>query len=268
MLKDLVETLVGLGRTTGTAQILKPAGDHSRKIETLYPDGSKEITTCLRPARVQAVTTLDSFITALQMLDQGADKTSGCVVSCRLGQIVARPFELSDDDQPQDSILWKFPKHPFVEWLAEVGKSVKKSAGDLRTLLRVGLGEVFLDPADLVQKLMLVNFEENSELTDEDTDNMRRIGKTITAKVRGIDAVPDKFRVTFPPSPFFPDLSPATVEIGLRAVPEESLFLLTPKAGDLAIVIAAAEDEIVSTVASRLDRAVIDVAAVLAGWRD
>lgn len=267
MLKDFVETLVGLGRKTGTAQILNPHGEHSRKIETLYPDGSRQETTCLRAPRTQQVTTLDSFVTALKMLRQG-DAAEDCVVSCRLGQIVARPHELSDDDRPQDSVVWKFPKHPFVDWLAQVGTSVKKSAGDLRTLLRVGLGEVLLGPAELIQKLTLVNFDENSELTDEDTDNMRRIGKTITAKVRGLDAVPDKFRVTFPPSPFFPDLSLATVEIGLRAVPEDSLFLLTPKAGDLALVIAAAEDEIVEVVSNRLDRAGVAVAAVLAGWRD
>lgn len=268
MLKDFVESLVGLGRKTTTAQILKPEGEHSRKIETLYPDGGKVLSICQRPARVQHVTTLESFVTALNVLQAESEAESACVVSCRLGQIVARPFELSDDDQPQDSIVWKFPKHPFIDWLGQVGTSVKKSVGDLRTLLRVGLGEVFLDPADLVQKLQLINFDENSELTDEDTDNMRRVGKTITAKVRGVDSVPDKFRVTFPPSPFFPDLSPATIEIGLRAVPEDSLFLLTPKAGDLALVIAAAEDEIVEVVNNRLDREAVKVAAVLAGWRD
>ncbi len=267
MLKDFVETLVGLGRKTGTAQVLKPSGEHSRQIETLYPDGATKTTTCLRAARVQQVTTLDSFVAALHMINAKGELPS-CVVSCRLGQIVARPFELSDVDQPQDSIIWKFPKHPFVDWLSEVGRSVKKSAGDLRTLLRVGLGDVELDPFDLIQKLTLVNFDEDSVLTDEDTDNMRRVGKTITAKVRGVDAVPDKFRVTFPPSPFFPDLSPATVEIGLRAVPEDSLFLLTPKAGDLALVIAAAEDEIVSVIETRIDRAGVEVAAVLAGSRD
>lgn len=270
MLFEALDFLTKLGRKTGETQIIKPCGDHSREREIIYPDGVKSHRIAQRAARVQNVATLGSFVRAVGVLTRNAaDEARDCVVSCRLGKIVARLHELkTGEDIPEDSVVWSFEKHPFVTWLERQPSSLSVSASELRSLLRMGLGEIDLAPADLIAQLSLVNFDEQLEVTDEDRDSMRRLGKTITAKVRGIDTLPDEFHVTFPPSPFFPNLSPATVSIGLRAVPESSNFRLTPKAGDLALVVATAEEEIVEAVGAAFDQESVNIAAVLAGSRD
>lgn len=265
MIEEALKYLAELGRKTTKVQILEPFGEHSRKLETVYADGTREETTCLRSPRTYLLKTLDSLVTSLKIFQHPSEPHATCVVFCRLGQITARPFELSEDDLPQDSVVWQFDRHPCVDWLSSISSSVNKSASELRTLLRIGLGDVTLDPPELLSMLSIVNFDEQSEMTDEDRDTIRRVGKTITAKVRGIDSLPDSFRVTFQPSPFFPSLSAATVTIGLRAVPESSHFALTPKAGDLALVIAVAESEIVQEVSDRIIHSGFDVGAVLAG---
>ena len=244
-------------------------GSHSRRHTMIWPNGEREEFEKLRGPKTQNVKTIVAFATALKLAQDHADEGRGGVVYVTLGRITARPHEMIYEDVPDDRILFPFDVHPLVALAGAINRGgANLSHADLRQMLSAQFGEVQFEPLNLLDLIKTVQFSALSENESEQSRDLDKLGKRLTAKVTGIEALPEKFTAEFHPSTLFPGLTTQKIEFALTPVPADQKFRLVPVAGSLSKAIAAAEDDLVQDVMTEIRAAGVEPAAVLAGHRD
>lgn len=267
MIADALQWLRDRVEKEREVEIIKPRGAHSRRNTLIWPNGDSEEIMQTPPPLKRNVKTLESFVASAKLDDAGPN--AGAVVYCQLGVIVGRPHEgiARCDDVPDDETVFMFDEHPLLKLCYQNPVGWTKDHKQTVRLLTVDFGVVQYEPSNLVDLLRVVNFSALSENESEQSREMEKVGKRLTAKVSGIDALPEMFSVTVVPSLHFPGLTPRTVEMQLQPLPSESAFRITPVAVSASKATADAEQEIVEKVAKALKAAGVSVEAVLAGSR-
>ncbi len=253
------------------ADIVLTHGTHSRKHTVVWPSGEHTEIDRLRGPKYQNVRTISAFATALKLANDfslvGDENKS--VVYVMLGRITARPNEMVDEDVPDDRILFPFEVHPLVALAGAIpANGAVLSHADLRQTLSAKFGDVQFEPLGLLDLIKTVQFSALSESESEQSRDLDKLGKRLTAKVTGIEALPEKFTAEFHPTTLFPGLTTRKIEFALTPILSEQKFRLVPVAGSLSKAITEAEDELVQHVRTEISAAGVKPAAVLAGYRD
>lgn len=254
------------------AQCYQTHGERSFRQTIVWPDGSREQFWKLREPKTQNVRTMASFIAALKLASDFAtvEESGGTVVYVSLGKITARVTEMLENtsDPRDDKVVFVFDVHPLVTLAAKIGGGVLMGHADLRQMLASGFGEVAFTPHNLLDIVKTVQFSALSESESEQSRDLDKLGKRITSKVIGTEALPDRIVATFNPSVFFLNLTPRSIEFTLTPIPSEQKFRLGPVAGSLNRAISEADEELVKHVISEISGAGLKPAAVLAGFRE
>lgn len=263
MIREAMEWIQERVECAHEPETVETHGPHSRRRTIVWKDGTREVFDRLRPPKTQNVKTIVAFALACKLAGGKP------VVYVTLGRIMARPNEVSTEDVPDDRIDFKFDIHPIIPILRNIneGGCVINHA-DLRLMLSSRFGDVAYEPSNLLDLIRTVQFSALSESESEQSRDLDKLGKRMTAKVTGIEALPEKFRVKFEPTLHFPEISRQFVDFALTPIPAEQKFRLIPVAGTLNKAITQAEDDLVDEVQAECLAAGVEPAAVLAGWRE
>lgn len=252
-----------------SAQMVLTHGQHSKKHTVIWPSGEYTTIDRVRAPKVQHVKTINSFAEACRLASV-LPGMSMPVIYVTLGKISARPSEMSELDNPDDRINFDFEVHPLVN----LAKGISPTHGcvmthaELRLMLTARFGEVTFSPSNLLDLIRTVQFSALSETESDQARDLEKLGKRLTARVTGIEALPEKFSASFHATSLFPAIGNQEIAFDLTPIPSEQKFRLTPVAGSVVHAVALIEDDLVDQVQNEVIAAGVQPAAVLAGYRD